>query len=136
MIEILTSGNIEKDFERLGVEVRQTYNGKFYGVCEVTEKEFEKLRKEPDIENTWNNCGWRHNEGSNLGIPSTELLINGKKMIGWGDEEEEIMTVHNNLLEYLEERGFTTFRNISALCTDLAKYNNMKLSELFKTYQN
>lgn len=49
MKEILTMGNVTNDFKRLGVEVRQTYNGEEYGVCEVTEEEFKALCDEPDI---------------------------------------------------------------------------------------
>ena len=42
----------------------------------------------------------------------------------------------DNLLSYLcDEVGASTFKNVCALTIDLAKYNNMKLSELFEIYQ-
>lgn len=52
MKELLISGNVQKDFERLGVEFRETYRGKEYGVCEVTEEEFDTLCNESNTEST------------------------------------------------------------------------------------
>lgn len=61
MKEILTMGDATKDFNRLGVEVRQTYSGEEYGVCEVIEDELKILCDESeDIEGAWENCGWRY----------------------------------------------------------------------------
>lgn len=41
-----------------------------------------------------------------------------------------------DLLQYLcDEMGCSSPRNVCALTKDLAKYNNMKLSELFLKYQ-
>ena len=151
MVEILTSGDISKDFNRLGVQIRQTYIGEEYSIHEVTEREFEKLCNEPDIENTWINCGWRYSEGSNLGEVNSELIIKNKKLKCWYEpieededyeneyddlEEEDYKPEYSSLLEYLEiEKGCSTFRNVCACTIDLAKQNNMKLSELFKLYQ-
>ena len=47
MKEILVLGDVTNDFRRLGIDVRQTYKGEKYGVCEVTEEEYEVLCSEP-----------------------------------------------------------------------------------------
>jgi hypothetical protein len=155
MIEILTMGNVTKDFKRLGIEVRQTYAGEDYGVCEVTDEEFKLLCDEPDdVPDSWEDCGWRHCEGSNQEKPTQRVLIKNQEIIAWYDdsydfdseeEKQAYLKEHNgvmplesysNLLNYLcEEMGCSQPRNICALAKDLAKYNNIKLSELFKKYQ-
>lgn len=155
MIEILTMGDITKDFKRLGIKARQTYNGADYGVCEVTEDEFKILYDEPnDVFGTWEDCGWRYCKGSNQEKPTQKILIKNKEIVAWYgdsydfDSEEEkrpYLEKHNgiislekfpDLLQYLcYEMGVSQPRNVCALTTDLAKYNNMKLSELFKQYQ-
>lgn len=156
MKEILIMGDVTKDFERLGITLRQTYNGADYGVCEVTEEDFKKLCDEPDdVFGAWDECGWRYCEGSNQEAPNQKVLMMGKEIIAWYDntydfdseeEKEAYLEEHNgvmplekfcDLLQYLcDEMGCSQPRNVCALTKDLAKYNNMKLSELFKTYQN
>lgn len=152
MIEILTMGNVENDFKRVGVKVRQTYIGEEYGVCEVTEDEFKTLCN--DEADGWVDCGWRYAKGSNQQDPDEKVLINGKEIIAWYDafkvfdseeEKQDYSKEHNgimllekfsNLLEYLcNEMGCSQPRNVCALTVHLAKANNMKLSELFKKYQ-
>lgn len=141
MKEILTSGDITKDFKRLGIIVRQTYKGKKYGVCEVTDKEFDILCDEPEIEGTWKNCGWRYSEGSNMGDPTIALLVNHHSLECWYDpidteDEETYIPEYVNLLEYLcNAMGCSKPSNVCALTKDLAKHNGMKLSELFIKYQ-
>lgn len=136
MKEILTFGDVTKDFKRLGVDFRQTYLGEEYGVCEVTDKEFEKLCNEPNTENTWNDGGWRYAEGSNQMIPSEIIKINGEKIIAWYEDIYDFDGEYENLLQYLcYEVGCSQPGNVCALTIDLAKYNNMKLSELFQKYQ-
>lgn len=155
MIEILTMGDVTKDFARLGIEVRRTYNGADYGVCEVTEDEFKILCNEPDdIFGVWEDCGWRYCESSNQDKPTQKVLIKNKEIIAWyddsidfdGEEEKQEYLEKNdsvmplekfhNLLQYLcDEMGVSQPRNVCALTKDLAKYNNIKLSELFKQYQ-
>lgn len=141
MKEILTMGNITEDFNRLGIIVRQTYKGKDYGVCEVTDKELKILCDEPDIENTWEDGGWSYCEGSNQGNPTITLSVNHNNLKCWYDpidteDEETYIPQYVSLLEYLcDAMGCSQPRNICALTNDLAKYNDMKLSELFKTYQ-
>lgn len=140
MKEILVSGNVDKDFKRLGINAKLTYGNKDtdYKVYEVTEEDFSILCNEPDTDNTWINCGWRHCVGSTKGAVDNILIVNGKGLKCWYEdfEEEDFKPTHEDLLTYLcEECGGSTFKNVCALTVDLAKYNNMKLSELFKVYE-
>lgn len=147
MIEILTSGNVDNDFKRLKINPKLTYQGKDemeYKVYEVSDKDFEILCNEPDIEGTWENCGWRHCIGNTKGAVNNILIVNGKELKCWYEEyfeedleelEEEFKPEYDDLLTYLcDGCGCSTFKNICALTVDLAKANNMKLSKLFKTY--
>lgn len=135
MIEILIMGNVAKDFNRLGIELRETYNGVNYKVCEVTKEEFETLCDEPDIEGIWDEGCWRYCKGSNQDKPNRKVVINGKEIIAWYDDEIPLKEFRG-LVHYLcEEMGVSQPRNVCALSTDLAKHNNMKLSELFKIYE-
>lgn len=145
MKEILVSGNPTKDFERLCITPKLTYGDEDikdteYKVYELTEEDFKILRDElDDIEGTWDDCGWRYCESSNQGNINAILKVNGNKMKCWVDEEDNdsFCAEYDNLLEYLYDvMGASTFKNICALTMDLAKYNNMKLSELFKNYQD
>lgn len=154
MKEILIMGDVTKDFKRLGIKLNQTYRGTEYGVCEVTEEEFKILCDEPDIKGTWVNCGWRYCKGSNQKAPDKKVLINNKEIIAWYDDSLDFDSEEEKLA-YIEERGgamplerfddlLTYFviemgvvqpKNVCALSMDLAKYNNIKLSELFQIYQ-
>lgn len=155
MEEILVMGKVKRDFKRLGIEFRQTYNGTDYGVCEVTEEELKILCYEPDdVLGVWEEGGWRYCKGSNQDKPTQKVLIMNKEIIAWYDdtndfdseeEKQEYLREHNDvmplekfhdLLQYLcEEMGCSQPRNVCALTKDLAEYNNMKLSELFEKYQ-
>ena len=154
MKELLVMGDVSKDFKRLGIKLNQTYSGTEYGVCEVTEEEFKILCDEPDIKGTWIKCGWRYCKGSNQQKPFQKVLINNKEIIAWYDdsldfdsEEEKLAYIEehggvmplerfDDLLTYFViEMGVSQPKNICALSVDLAKYNNIKLSELFKIYQ-
>lgn len=155
MKEILTMGDVRKDFKRLGVEVRQTYKGEEYGVCEVTDEELEILFSDNDeIIGQWEDCGLKYCEGSNQDKPNDKVIINEREILAWYDYDEDFeneeekqeylkenngimgLEKYNNLLEYLcYHMGVAQPRNVCALTKDLAKYNNIKLSELFKIYQ-
>ena len=123
-------------------------------ICGLTDEEYEKLASE----DSW----WRCANGSNMGVPTYEFVINGEKIIAWYDDyrdkdliedfeldvangedagtlEEYLATWHptkyEDLLEYFcEELGASTERNVCALATDLAKYNNITMAELFRKY--
>ena len=110
-------------------------------------------------EDTW----WRYSEGSNQGTPNEEFIINGKSILAWRSEakiddlkemwdelsaEERIEykdfedycdvwlpKYYCNILEYFcEELGASNETNVCALVTDLAKYNNASVADVFKNY--
>jgi hypothetical protein len=106
---------------------------------------------------------WRYAEGSNQGTPNEEFIINDLPLLAWRSESqvdyltlmwvelpyeeraeykdfEDYLDVwlpkyYNNILEYFsEEIGASTEKNICALVTDIAKYNNMSIADVFKIY--
>lgn len=144
MREIFVSGDASKDFERLGIKPNLTYSYDDilqFKIYEVKDCEFETLCNEPNLEGTWEDCGWRHYEGSNMGIPKDEVIVNNKSLKCWyyndiDEEEDDERFEYDNLLEYFcWHLGASTFTNVCSLATDLAKYNNIKISELFTDYQ-
>lgn len=112
------------------------------------------------LEGSW----WRYAQGSNLGKPTEFFTINGKPLCAWRNEyrvhdlaieynelpaEEKNEYVdfdeycnvwlppkqHADILDYFcEEFGVSTESNVCALATDVAKYNNMTVAEVFKNY--
>lgn len=155
MKELLIVGEVEKEFNKLGVEYRETYKGEEngvvydeYRVCEVTEEEFKILCDDAVLNNEeWEEGGWRYSEGSNQGETNNILKVNGEEFKCWYEpDEDELEELEegedyyrpepSNLLEYLfDVMGCSAFRNVCALTKDLSKYNKIKLSELFKKYQ-
>lgn len=150
MKEILVWGNPEKDFARLRVNPELTWKGIGWDkedeirVYEINEDDFKILCDEEDDERYWQDAGWRYCEGSNQGVPEFKAKVNGKDLICWYepfiDEEDEddepYYEEFKHLLQYLcDSVGASQPRNVCALAMDLAKYNNMKMAELFKEYQ-
>ena len=134
MKEILVLGDVTNDFRRLGIEVRQTYKGEKYGVCEVTEEEYEVLCLEPYSEGTWINNGWCHELEKRLAGKFGFVYIKGEKMKGALDDNAR----YSDLLEYLCLYHGVSWFNGPVVCgfaKALAKLNNMKMSELFIKYQ-
>lgn len=110
-------------------------------------------------EGTW----WRFAEGSNQGVPQDEVIVKGIPIRAWVNqyrrddleiEFEELPleekaeykdfedycnvwapTVYENLMMYFhDEFHVSTERNVCALVTDLAKYNNMSMADIFRIY--
>lgn len=156
MIEIL-GGDLDKAFEELNINAVKTYEGDtqlddLTQVWEVEEVDFERLCNIDD-EDWKDNWGWwRSAEGSNMYNELDDYIINNSKMIAWdgdnrlefkeenedGDEDDRwwFPREYSSLLGYLsEEIGASQPRNVCALVVDLAKMNNIKLSELLKKYQ-
>lgn len=126
----------------------------FEKLYNITDEQFEKWSKN----GTW----WRYAIGSNLGIPTNYFKINKIEIKAWrggyrddlykdyfmeSEEERELYAgpddyvavnmpyEYKNLLEYFcEELGASTEKNVCALAVDLAKYNGLTLSGLFKIY--
>lgn len=151
MKEILVWGSPEKEFTRLGVNPELTWKGIGWDkgeemrVYEVNENDFKILCNEEDDEQYWKDTGWRYCEGSNQGVPQSKTKVNNKDLICWYepfvDEEDEeydepYYEEFKHLLQYLcDSVGASQPRNVCALAMDLAKYNNMKMSDLFREYQ-
>ena len=157
-------------FETLDIPYMQGYSGNIghwpnFGVYKILEQDFPKLCNIPDdeFEKQFPDSWWRYAEGSNMGTPNCEFIINGCKIDAWQNEwyiddlveehrrlpideqleydgvedyiEENYTYKYPNLLEYFcDELGVSTERNVCALATDLAKYNEMSMAQLFKLY--
>ncbi len=137
----------------------ETEYDEIYEVWKISDDDFEKLCnvKDDDWLDDWG--WWRYSKGSNIigvGIES-EMIINGKDIIAWYNEdklEDEFNTYdaevskdeyitgyckdqyeNENLLTYFcDEFGASMKKNIVALAVDLARLNNMTMSELFQKY--
>ena len=170
MIEIIGE-NLQTFMENMHINATLTYSGnigywehfevwelnddKFKRLCEITDEQFEQYA----AEDAW----WRQSDGSVMGSPCYDFVINGNTIVAWRDHYWEdryredwtemsdedkseyedfddycntwMITEYKDILEYFcEELGASTERNVCALATDLAKYNNMTLAELFRKY--
>lgn len=121
-----------------------TFRNNRYEVWEVPDKLFEDISNmsEEDFEKfAGEDAWWRYDMGSVLyAFEIGEITANNQKMIGWIRKpwEEEISTdiKYSSLTEYLcEFIGASTPKNVMACVADLAKFNNMKVSELMKKYE-
>lgn len=136
-------------------EVWEVDNNEFNRLCELTDEQFEQCASD----DAW----WRQSDGSVMGTPCYDFVINGNPIVAWtnegrlddlhdeleelsSEEKEEykdvddycdtwMTTEYKDILDYFcDELGASTGRNVCALATDLAKYNNMTLAELFRKY--
>ena len=160
-------------FEKLNIPYMQGYSGNIgywpnFGVYKVLEQYFPKLCDIPDEEwaKEFPESWWRYADGSNMGTPNCEFIINGVQIDAWQNEyyvedlvesyynldtheilayeldggveayiEDNYRYKYDNLLEYFcDELGASTAKNVCALATDLAKYNEMSMALLFKLY--
>lgn len=144
MYEILVFGEIQNDLDRLGIKARETYsnipsNGyKKIRVYTLDEKNFEILCKDAEIDdsgkNVWKDGAWFYAEGSNMDEPDVYITVNSQKLLGWSldyyDEKFDSIT------DYLYKTfDVSTIKNICSLSVDLAKYNDLSLSDLFSKFQ-
>lgn len=141
MKEILAEG-LHPLFDNTSLNGECTYKGNLYEIWEVSDEDFDIMCDMPDedFENSCPDGMWRSAKGSNLEfLPHREFSINGKSMIGWERENDEIFGIgykYKGLLEYLCcYIGASTPKNVCASAVDLAKMNSVKLSELFEKYE-
>ena len=146
----MLGAELDKVFEELGINAKKTYelknkNGDYceiYQVWELSDEDYINLCNISE-ENWKDNCGWwRGSKGSNMGSVNKRYNINKHYIYAWdgiyrnNNKNYYKDRKYNNLLQYFcDEIGASTEKNICALAIDLAKQNNMTMSELFKKYQ-
>lgn len=139
-----------KAFEVLDVKAKLTFESASYEVWEMSESEYQGLCAVPD--KTWNdNWGWwRGANGSVMDNPTDTYTINGVEIIAFDGSRRVDNIEENKTLEEDEQwiidpkDGFSSLmsyfhhelelsqpRNVTAICIDIAKLNDIKLSELF-----
>lgn len=146
----------EKTYSGQKFEVWEVSDKTYQIMSNMTDDDFYKLY--PLTE-------WAFASGSNMDEPETDYIINGQPIKAWDGEqrlswkedscvdcsdylegrcsatEEDILGCsgqrkYYNLTDYLShEISVGLLKNICALATDLAKYNNMTLGELFTKYE-
>ena len=136
MKEIL--GDSLEQFFSNSINGKRTYKGDRYEVWEVSDETFRvmcDMSEEEFVELAGEEGWWRCADGSNLGTPNTTIYINGHKLLGWADEDDEDDEFEiraSNLSDYFcEVIGASQPRNVCAVAIDLAKYNNITMGELF-----
>lgn len=158
-IEIFAGNGIENAFISNGITADETYRfdgnqwRDGFSVWALDETDLDKLNSftEDDWPDGW---GWyRYATGSVLGTPNAIYIINGHELYAWDynrinscescddsscEASEDIFNEcygrreARDILEYFcDELGVSQMRNIAALSADLAKYNGVKISELF-----
>jgi len=140
MEEILTSGKVEHEFERLGIDAKRTYGNDdtLYSVYQLSDEDYEILDQDSRVNNPaqWTKGGWRWSMGSIKGDPDTFMTVNGHKLLCWSGTDITEDYGYGDLLSYLSNvQGCSAFRNVCSLTIDLAKHNRMSLGELFTKYQ-
>lgn len=137
--EILAGYGIEKALKHFGIKAKRTYKRKYqkpydieYEVWELTHEELRLLNSAIQWPDEWG--FWCHDVGSNLGVVTTEVTINGQPIKAWCWFNYGVDSFAD-LLEYYEmELGASTEKNVCALSVDLAKQNNITMAELFEKY--
>lgn len=140
MKEILAQ-NLQSLFNNTYLHGECTYKGNKYEVWEVSDEDFETICNMPD-DDFMKICPGglrRSSEGSNMSVPFLDININHKKILAWpklGEYGRYSKYSWDSLLEYFcEAIGASSPQNVCALAVDLAIYNDMKMSELFKIYE-
>ena len=153
--------NLKQFFDVVDKECKHadtTYAGNRYEVWEVSDELFIQIcdmSEEKFVELAGEDAWWRQSDGSNLGVPGATYTIKGHYLRVWelrdrlewcgncecDDEESCVECIDysrefSSLTEYLcNEVGASTEKNVCSCTTDLAKYNNMTISELFNKFE-
>lgn len=155
----LASANRTYRYRMNQSDVRESYQ-----VWELSKEDFDRLCavNDADWKKKWG--WWRHTASSVPGHTNHEYIIHGKKIEAWDGymrmEWEDICSAccsdrerglcrgtaqdfelcfgkreYPNIISYLRrEMGVSTEKNVCACTAELARQNNMKLSEFFKQY--
>ena len=154
MIEIL-AGDLDKAIVDLKINAIKTYQCNYkwweyqenYQIWEMSEEEFKRFENIiDDLEfyseaNYWRDDWgwWRYAIGSVMSGDLHRYNIKNHYLIAWDGLNREIHDwagrTYDCLLQYFsEELSLSSEKNINALSVDLAKMNNIKMSELWQKY--
>lgn len=138
MVEIIGQ-NLKKYFAHDGELAICTYSGKELEVWEIEESLFGYMLEQSEDDffaEAGDNAWWRQADGSILGNPFAQAVINNYALYVWHLDNRGWRMRYDNLLEYLTDHiGATSPKNVCAIITDLARYNEMKISDLMIKYQ-
>ena len=139
MIEIL-GYFLDKYFEGEPEEIAKcTYRGDQYEVWEICDSMFGYMDAQTEEEfeqEAGSGAWWRNADGSILGPPQAQAFIAGVPLKLWHEEEREWKMRYENLTDYFSNHlGVSSLKNVCAVATDLARYNDMTLGELFTKCQ-
>lgn len=143
MVEILGK-NLKQFFDTIDNppnDAEVTYAGDRYEVWEVSDDLFIKMcnmSEEEFVEMAGEDVWWRSSIGSVLGAPDTEFNVNGNDLVAWDSPiyESKKGNKYESLSDYLCNCvGASLPKNVCACAMDLAKYNDMTISELFEKYE-
>lgn len=120
--EITYAGNNN----RTNYEVWEVSDELFKTICSLSEGEITSLAGDDAL--------WCVSKGNILEYPDSEFTVNGKGLICWNG-----MCSRNEytcLTEYLcDSVGALSLASVCSHAVELAKYNDLKLSELFSIYE-
>lgn len=134
-IEILTTNGIKSAFRELNIKAARTYKSTETPHFEVWEIEKFDLHKLEEVNKWPKGWGlWAYGKGSGYGTACDFFTINGQFLIGWGSNTGN--NTYDKLSDYLcSGLGKSSFEEICALASDLARTNGLSLAKLFKTYE-
>lgn len=138
-IEILCFGQIEKDFQRLGVQAESTYRdtSNYLKTYLIDNENF--LRLCNDTEEFKQEGVWLNVDNYGLGNWNSIVDINNASCFCWlldEVEDSEEFPEFKNVLEYIEKAlNVKSDWKVCQILNDLAKLNHMSLSKFLKTYQ-
>lgn len=145
MREFLNIGEPEEKYKELDIKCRKTYQGKEFSVCEVTEEEYRILCNHYNSKYFKVGSGIESPVKPSVGKANKMAHINNKEIKIWldnypkenGHDCGEFVPEFDNLMEYLlKEIECSSFDEIHLFSLELARQNKMKLSELFRVYQD
>ncbi|PAV30290.1 hypothetical protein CIL05_07420 [Virgibacillus profundi] len=137
MVEIMGQ-NLDNAFEQLDVNADrmvETEETKLQ-VWQMSELEFDRLAAIPDEDWHEDFGWWRNGRCIYEGRATTEYIVNGEKMLGYGSDME---LFGNEFITYSqwfnEAMNLSTDTNLVIFAKSLASDNGMSLSEFISKYE-
>lgn len=140
----LLGNHLSHFFHNTNTRAKNTYKGKDYEVWEVSDNTFKEMcdmSEEFFIEWGGDDAWWDYSEGTNIKSPIGKAIVNGEWLRCWDD------VIRIGINSYMKFESLTEYlykhmcnlrpqsKYICAYVTDLAKYNNMSMGELFRKYE-